>query len=444
MVGSRTGWDFAKDALAKMSRLKAHLTFPEPTDDSQYRFYGPSNMATATADGSTRDQHWSFGRDVAASYLTDEAAYLRYTGRNLPAWRQPYGLKSPEDMLADIEKWTELANRKDVADQTYGTWTRPLDEKPKPWKPSYHLDIPQLEWDYYPEEFWNIVKEEYWQKPFYIDDGDVRGAIQQHGDDFITWKLGGMGGAIHTGGLSWYPDRANGGLCGLSGGSLCAFWTEKGGIGILGRSRGSQGPTPDTWDNISSWMVNHVWGADMAGNRASSARYPNPISKTVIDKENALINITGTIGPLQDGGAIYERIFDIDKHRIQISVRTDNDPSTGLDDCLYETIPLWMGDGWGIEGNEQSKIVQYLVDGVWVGPWTGHAVSAAYAVSLQRNNHLILIEFEEPQRIHLGPVWSTGYQRTRERGVPLHIDIKETGSVRYTISGPYKHELVKV
>ena len=66
------------------------------------------------------------------------------------------------------------------------------------------------------------------------------------------------------------------------------------------------------------------------------------------------------------------------------------------------------------------------------------------SIRVHQNGYAMLIELEEPHKVHLGPTWSTGFQRTRERIVPLHIDILETGSVRYTISGPYAHELRKI
>lgn len=446
-----TGWDFVIDALAKMSKLKAHLTFPEPTDEGLYKFYGPSNMATATVDGSPRDQHWTFGRDVAVSYLTDEAAYLRYTGRNLNAWDQPYGLKTPEEMLADIESWTNRANNQED-NQTFGTWTRPLTETPKIWQPSWHLDIPQLEWDYYPEGFYSrqVLTPSNGGDSVELPYEREHDFIQQHGEHFVTFNLGGMGGAIHTGGLSWYPDRDDGGLCGLSGGSLAAFWTEKGGIGILGRGRGSQGPTPDTWDKIDSWMVNHMHGV-LSGIPVSSARDKNPFKGCEIDgNENAIVRTTSEIVGV-DGEPLCEckRMYDISKEGLQISAKllSDFDDSAKLQDftSLYETLPLWLGDGYDSAEDGDDTPIQARIDGLWDTLWdTGLNVGAVTdAVAIKRHGHLTLIEFETPQTVHLGPVWSTSYQRTRERGVPLHIDIKETGAVRYTISGPYKHQLVK-
>jgi len=428
-----TGWDFVIDALGKMSKLKAHLTFPEPTDEGLYKFYGPSSMATATADGSPRDQHWSFGRDVAVSYLTDEAAYLRYTGRNLNSWDQPYGLKTPGEMLLDIEVWTRRANEQEAND-TYGTWTRPLGETPKIWQPSWHLDIPQLEWDYYPEGFWSEKIPDTINKPVTVYGSDYY--IEQHGEDFVTWQLHGMGGAIHTGGLSWYPDRDNGGLCGLSGGSLAAFWTEKGGIGILGRSRGSQGSTPDTWDNIDSWMVEHVHGTDALGNVGSTARAEHPVITPGIDRENAVITIESNLHPLPGQ---CRKVFDINSERVQVTIEASQ--VNGWQ-SLFAAIPLWLGDEYN--GNDQDPPyprIHALQGGCWY--LLTNEPSEVEAVSLWRNNHLIKIEFEQPYAAYLGPVWLTSYQRGRERGVPLHIDIKDAGSVRYTISGPYKHELVK-
>jgi hypothetical protein len=150
-----TEWDFVIDALAKMHKLKSHLTFPEPGG----KVYGPSSFATSTTFGSPNDQAWSFGRDVAASFLTDEAAYLRYGYRNVEPWQQPFGIKPADDMLADLETWTNRLNTD--PNPQFSMWVTPSDKTPEVWEPSKHLGIPSLEWDFYPEGAYDNATNEF-------------------------------------------------------------------------------------------------------------------------------------------------------------------------------------------------------------------------------------------------------------------------------------------
>jgi hypothetical protein len=271
---------------------------------------------------------------------------------------------------------------------------------------------------------------------------DERNGIWQFGDDFVVWSFGGTGGAIHTGGLSWYPDRENGGLCGLSGGALSALWFDGLGLGILGRSSGSQGSaTPDTWENVDGWLVQHVWG-HAEGMDYSTAREKGQEVDVVADNENFMVKIVSDAVD-GDGDAIIgaKRVFDADAKGVQVSVEVTS--AFTEFDYLYETIPLWYGAGYGATLTDAEKYppVQAKVGGNWQD--LGAEPVDAHEVKLERAGRLMLITFEKPVPVHLGPVWNSTYQDERVRGVPLHVDILAEGSVRYTISGPYKHDLRK-
>ena len=68
-----SGWPFAKEAVARCYRLRAHVCLPEPDG----KFMGPSHFQTRYSADAWRDQ-WEWGdyRDTAAALLTDEAMYL--------------------------------------------------------------------------------------------------------------------------------------------------------------------------------------------------------------------------------------------------------------------------------------------------------------------------------------------------------------------------------
>ena len=418
-----TGYDFLYDALKKMARLKAHLTFPEPDG----RVFGPSNFATSTTHGSPNDQHWSFGRDVAISYTAEDGVYLRYGSRNVESWKQPFGLKSPDAMLVDIESWISRANG---TQEAFNKWITVSDLKPALWAHSTHLDPPEPEWDYYPGEgFYDDVDAMIAHEDSLPPISRPDDYIEQHGSDFVTWKLGKMAGAIHTGGLSWWDDSEK--LPGLSGGSLCALWFEGMGIGILGKQGGYPGPDPDKWDNIDLWATNHV-KATKDGVPYSTARDKSPTVNAGLDDENGIIAIGSFMEP--DGiDMLVKRTFDVSGDGLQVSIECVQ--GSGVPDTLHEVLPLYLGE----DDNWVLTEIRFQVDGVWVDE-----PGICRAVKVERNSHLMLIEFEEPADCSLSDIWAASYQNAKSRLQMLSIDIAGTGEVRYTITGPYVHELRKV
>lgn len=423
-----TGYDFLAEALDKMCKLKSYLTL---TDSG--KVYGPSSFSTSTSFGSPQDQHATFGRDLAASYVSGDADYLRYGYRNSPDWNPHYQLKDVAGMLSDILSWTNRANTQEP-NQSFGTWTRTSTFEPEVWSKSHHLAIPSVEWDYYPAIYHETVQHEGEAPPF-AREGDF---IENFNDEFVAWKIGGMGGVLHLGGLSWWPPHNGVGLSGLSGGSLCALWTKKGGISVLGRNRGFAGPTPDTMANMESWNAQHVWGVK-DDEYHSTARCKNPNTSIIIDgAENAMITC---VGDLTESNP-YHRGIDINSKGVQVRVSTLL--PHGFTE-LYESIPLWLGDGYdnapATDADEYPPI-HYRAGGLW-RVMSRDEYFEAEAVKVERNGHATLYEFGRVERVHLGTVWTSEYQIRKERAIPLHVDILERGTVRYTISGPYEHELRK-
>lgn len=414
-----TGYDFLADALEKIHELKADLTFEEPDGE----VYGPSSFATSTTDGSPRDQHWKYGRDVAASYLTSAADYLRYGSRNLPAWWMPFGVLDVDDMRAQLASWTQRANTQE-ANQTFGTWTRPSDLVPSVWSNSLHLEIPRLVWDFYPSGFYaDFVAGE-------NPETELADYIRKFGDEFVIWHKGDMAGAIHIGGRSWWALKDGVALPGLAGG-ICALWTKETGLGILGRNRGYPGTSPDTLANIDTWAVNHLWGY-ISGNPFTSATDAGQIVDFVADAENGMVKCESNIGT---------RIIDIDAERIQVSVSA-SDYYTEFVTALYETLPLWLGDGY--QDGDTLPPIHFRTNGQWIAASSSTVWSVADAVKIERNGYLLQVQFEKPENIRLGDLWQSEYQRKNERILPLHISVIQHKAVRYTISGPYQHELAEV
>lgn len=67
-----SNWKFARDAVDKAHRLRAHLCFPDPDGAA----FGPSHMSSRTSADPPHDQ-WNFAhRPYAAALVTDEALHL--------------------------------------------------------------------------------------------------------------------------------------------------------------------------------------------------------------------------------------------------------------------------------------------------------------------------------------------------------------------------------
>ena len=410
-----TGYDFLIEALDKIHDLKSHLTFPEPTDDPVNigKVLSPSSFATSNTFGSCDDQYWSYGRDVAASMLTDNAAYLRYDYRNIDEWRQPFGLKPVETMLEDLRRW--IVDRPITTSDPYSkTWITPLEIEMPKWQVSRHLEIPQMEWDAYPDGFYNnccLVPDS-----IHHGFGACINFIKRFGDEFVIFRKGeysNFGGAIHTGGLSWWDDSTK--LPGLGGG-VCALWARETGTVMLGKNRGYPGSNPDTWQSIEQWAVNHIWGyKDEVPH--SSARNRGQIVTTIIDGDSAMVKAEGYMyTPDGDSGVLYRATYSIGKE-LTCSWQFEGE----LDDA-YVSLPIYAND----------TTLSYKVGGKWQFDPGG----MVEAIAIHRNGSAVLVELENARQITLGALWVSTYQGN-DTILPVHIDVNN-GGLRYTVSGPHK------
>ena len=282
-------------------------------------------------------------------------------------------------------------------------------------------------WELYPESgtYYDEVQIEYGTLPPFSREEDF---IEQFGDKFVIWKLNGFGGIIHTGRLSWWGLKDGVALPGLSGGSLCAMWSKETGVALLGRQRGYAGNTPDTWENMPTWAVQHVWGVK-DGVQYSSARQKYPKNSVIIDDENAMVMVGGFMEP--ESEIAYNRKFDISADGLQVSLDVDAD---GFDE-LWESFPLYLGEDPGLGR------IQFQVGGVWVDATTEPV--EATAASLNRDGHVMLVRFEQPEMVRLSDeVWSTEQEVAEDRIRSVMIDVSGTGKARYTFTGPHTMEVI--
>jgi hypothetical protein len=422
-----SGYEPIRAALQQMARLKVHMTLLDAG-----KWIGPSSFSTNTAFGSATDQAWTVGRDVMLSSATNDAIPLRYTGRSIAGWRKPYGVASEAQMRADLQSWTSRANNQE-ASTAYGTWTRPKDYAMPAWRQERHMELPNLAWELYPESgtfYDEVVIEEGALLPF-DRPGDF---IEQFGDKFVIWKLGGFGGIIHTGRLSWWNKQWNEPqVAGFSGGSLCALWTTETGVALLGRQRGYANKTdPDTLDTMPTWAVQHVWGVK-DGLPYSSGRERYPDAAIIIDDDNAMVEASGTLHGAEPVDNAYTRKFRISTNGVEVSVAVDVAGFTEL----WESFPFYLGEDEATDGQ-----IQFQVNGVWLDATTEPV--EATAAQIERGGYAVQCAFGQTERVRLSDeVWTTTYQvKSRIRSVM--IDVMQRGETRYTFSGAYRESLVKV
>ena len=429
---------FLRDTLKQFSRLKAHLTLPEPGNTI---FVSPTHFNNATAGGSANDQ-WSWDhRDFAAAMVTDDAKYLAVGGRSGRV------LKVPDEatMRKDIAAGTAVLNRAlamPIAPGAAGTGT---------WEEQHW----STGWNYaaahYRPGFYDAMKKlqdagSQTLRPPWLRDGDF---IEQFDRDFVVAKFGSgnaaWGAIVHTGRLATgYPTATL--PFGFGGGALSAFWTPAAGPALLGVQGGSQSPHPNRWDECRGWVTHAVTGEAANGKPFSSARLLNPTVEVSADANRSVdIKTGGRLGSSIDGGTTapdgalaglidYQRLFHIDAKGLAIETRVAPIGPPDSLHSLYETLPAFY-DG------EQMPVITLVVEGARMAPRT-QVIRKVSAIEIARKGGVVRVDFQTPQGVLISPFeWSIDYQ-LKQRGRALLIDLLDSGgqtapvptrTLRYTI-----------
>jgi hypothetical protein len=428
--------------LEKSARLKAYQTLPEPDGT----FLSPSHFNTGTAGGSSEDQWHTYQRDHAVAMRTDEAKYLVWTGRTLPAWYFQ-GLPDQAQMQADIA--LAIAQRNADTDGSAGwAWTAPSPVEPALWTLQHWIEgIPAA--TLFPAGFYDTMAaleagdDRLTRPPFQRDEAFV----ETFGDDFVAINKSGYGAILHTG--TTVGAWANG-VPGLSGGALSAFWTPEAGTVILGRSRGAQNAAPDTWtgpEGWDTWAVHALSGVSASGLPFSSARHRHPkVSRSV---DGTRVSVAGAIGPHDAGrsapnGAIvgqvaYSRTYTAGVEGLSV-VSTLTADGVDLVAELWEILPFYLRDN---DQAEADARIEWRVGAVWLPADTVLQASVS-AVRTTRHGASVQLEFDAPRRVKLGPaVWTSPAVGSRIRNVMIDllgsdgqpVPLPAETSVSYTI-GP--------
>ncbi len=406
----------------KSAKLKAYQTLPEPTG----HFYSPSHFNTGTSSGQANDQWHTYQRDHAMAMLSENARYLIWTGRPLPAWYYQ-GLPSIEKMQSDIE--FVLGARSTDTNVLY-SWTIPSENDPGVWRAEHWLNGLPIAAIQYKEGFYQEMLalqssvDNQTQIPFLREEN----FIEVIDDAFVIAKFDSYGTIIHTGATvtSW----ANG-VPGLSGGSVSAFWTEKTGSVLLGRSRGTQNADADQWEGETgweTWAVHAISGTNSSGRPFSSARNRQPEVSTLVEGNSKVtVEISGLIGQHDAGRSApenaivgdvaYSRTFLVEDTGLSISSSITSD---GIDEVseLWEMIPLFLSDtDQGVSDAE----ISFYSNGTWQTA-TASLVENVTVLRTTRFDKSIDIIFDQPRSIKLSAeVWTSASVSSRVQNVMVDL-----------------------
>jgi len=419
-----TDWPFAREALDKASRLKAHLALPEPDGKT---FFGPSHFSPRTSTDCVHDQ-WNFPpRNPGAAMVTLEALYLTTPPPSL------------EGMANTIRGMVGSFNAQQKAVEA---------SQLKPWGEKHFINTINYSHDYYVPGTYEKLVALYKaggplrKPPFCRDEGFVR----HFGNEFLIAKSGTFGAVIHTGPVGeveadwptrakWMPTKAP---FGFSGGALSAFWTPQCGPVILGRRRGAQGEVPDKYEDWRIWPFHAVSGQTAEGRVFTSGRILKPEVPKVSAPTPAVM-VKGDIpksytgyGESLKGTLRYERIFEVLAQGVRIQTSVQSDGQDRLAE-MCETIPIFLGEGLAPTVPRPVSI-QFQAGDQWRAAGTDFQ-SGVKAVKVTRFGGAILITFDQPQRVKLSPQdWQDNYQsRATCRTILIDLLGENPAAFRQTI-----------
>ncbi|MCX5659540.1 MAG: hypothetical protein NTW19_07425 [Planctomycetota bacterium] len=443
-------WPFVHEAVDRAYRLRSALFLPEPRtpgDTNPIIYRGPSHMSSRTSGDPPHEQwNWIY-RHVGSAMTTDHDLWMAPIPSEEELRAAPKAIAAALQLAADSIRPVPPAPP--ATAPAAGTPT-PAPAAPEPassslWRES-HWGNSNFAADHYLPGFYDRLAKLRAEKsplllPPFLRPGSF---IENFDDTFLVAKLKGFGVVIHTGPVAgddnrWRRPR------GFGGGALSAYWTPEAGPVLLGRRRGIQGATFDTYDDWRIWPIHAITGLTAAGKPISSARTLLPKATYDVGKENATIVVKGTFNPQagaitagdpkadaaapttfpanQPGGPTllgsidYTRTFEVTPAglRVESSVRGDGrDPLAEL----YEVIPVFLGDNY-VPPTPESKTPDAKNPGVdlffrvkeaWI-PATPEPVANVAAIRVDRQFGAVLIELDSPRTVRLSPTnWVDGYQ----------------------------------
>lgn len=401
-------WPFARDAVRRCYRLKAHLVFPEPDD----KYVGPSHFNSRTSSDAWGDQwEWGIARDSVAALVTEEAAFMTK-------------FPNPEELAKAADARASAFNQQigENPPTGKGGFMKNEDIRSGPWKwrlwQSFNFPATvNFGYEHFPAGSYaraaklRETNSPWLRSPYLRDETFVR----NFDNAFFSTRQKTYAALVHSGPVGQL-SLDNGtykfpGALGFGGGQLSAFWTPATGAVVLGRRGGNSWEKVfDVLDDWRQWPLHAVTGSKYDGKVFTSARICQP-HVSVDPKDEATVLVSGVMpvehlgqGKVLEGRIQLARKFHLGADRVAIETRVQ---STGQDKLaeLYETIPVFLSDA-----SRQAKTVTTTIElqakGQWA-PATEDYQEQVTAVKLTRFSGAVRITFERPQRVKLSPaVWT--------------------------------------
>ncbi|MCX5658537.1 MAG: hypothetical protein NTW19_02300, partial [Planctomycetota bacterium] len=449
-IGLMTDWPFAKQAVDRIYRLRAHLVLPEPDG---YRL-GPSAFNTRLGSPPMVDQlelgksrELDGARDVAVSFLTDEAAcFVSTPGAELlkaAAGRRAY------DFNGDIMQNSRTTD----PDGTVRYIRNDEIKNAFPWKlrawMTYNFPIsvnPAYEF-YKKDAFAHRLELEKKNSPM-LKLPVLRGEtyLREFDKSFYITRQNGYAAIIHTGPVGAQSVDDGGaqfkGPLGFGGGQISAFWTPTAGSAVLGlRSGVTNGKSYDPLEDWRLWPIHAVSGVTASGQLFSSARIAKPTVEADVKGNAGTVTVSGDIPALKmvsahqphdtkpddflydvplGGKLSYARTFTIDDKGVGVETKVTGDGKETLGE-LVETIPVFLRDA-ASQAKAAPTTIEFQVGDAWA-PATEAYTEKVSAVRLKRFEGAVVVRFDKPQRAKLSPKeWNdTWFTKAMARNVMVDL-----------------------
>lgn len=460
-------WPFAREAVDRVYRLRAHLILPEPDGSVT----GPAHFNNRVASPAYGDQwDWNGGRDYAASLVTDEAIHLGYPITLRHPTKGVSGMvqgETAEDFLAAAAPFQAERFNSGIGENP--GYMKAEDIRPHPWQQrmwmtwDYPLSL-NPGFDFYPDGAWAhrqaLVDADspMLRNPFERGETFVR----NFENAFVVTRQAGYAAIVHTGPIGrQHPDDTNfhfSGPLGFGGGQLSAFWTPNTGAAWQGRRGGQQWDKPfERLDQWRIWPIHAVSGETVGGRVFTSARIADPVVTTdlsgtggTVTAEGPLVGFRTGKDPLAndpakardnvlydaplDGRIDYQRTFEIGPAGLKVTTTLTGDGKETLAE-LYETLPVFHRDDHRREAPVTT--IRFQVDGTWTEA-TDQPTKNVLAIRLSRFDGEMEVRFDRPRVAMLSPEpWRTSFVANSISRTIL-VDLLENDGKPAAISGETK------
>ncbi len=455
-------WPFAKEAVDRIYRLRAHLTLPEPDG----KITGPSAFNSRLGSPACEDQwHWDGTRDLAAAMLTDEAFCLAripttddLSGAMLRRTQtfndHLHGLKNAPYTFPDGKRYNEKGEGRYLRNEELrgykwhwrifpNGYNYPVEVNPgyEFYRPGAYAHLAELQKQDSPMLKLPVLRPE----PYLVTMGDA----------FISAKRPTFAAILHVGPVS-KPAPGSGmaqykGPMGFGGGQLAAFWTPEAGPALLARRsaitmRGTNTLCFDSNAVWRLWPIHAVSGCTADGKVFSSGRIASPVVTNTTVKGGFTAQVSGPIPAVESpaeeslaGRIDYARTLRIDEKAVRVETAISSDGRDSVAE-LYETIPVYLGDK---ETTNAAVSIELQVGGKWLAADT-NLTAEVQAVRVTRFSGAVQIKFDKPQSVKLSPgVWQDRYLTTAKcrnvmidlrHGATQPAPLKEPVRCAYTIA----------